>query len=298
MQNQEVAQVFYEIADILELDGENLFRIRSYRNAAIAVENLTEDINSIYKEDRLRDLPGVGESIAEKITELLTSGKCRFHQELLKKVPHGVLDIMRVPGMGPKHAMLAYKELGVDSIDRLRRAAWAGKLENLPRMGKKLEEKILRGIEQLKTTEGKFKLITAVSYAEAIAGELEKSKAIERLEFAGSVRRRKDLIGDLDILVISSQPDKVMDVFVKADGIKEVLAKGRTKSSAVLKCGLQVDVRVLEKESFGAALYYFTGSKEHNIAVRDMAKRLGKDKRIRSIQGQKEDCWQDGRRGF
>jgi DNA polymerase (family 10) len=275
MQNQEIVSVFYDIADILEMQGENHFRIRSYRNAAATIENLTEDINSIYKNGRLLDLPGIGKSISEKITELLTSGKCAFYQDLLKEVPHGVVDIMRVGGMGPKHAMLVYKELGVDTIDRLRRAATAGKLEGLPGMGKKLQEKILKGIEQLMANEGEFKLITAVSYAEAIAKELKKSQAIKRLEVAGSVRRKKDLVRDLDILVISEYPDKVMDAFVALDGIKDVLAKGPTKSSVVLKCGLQVDIRVLEEESFGAALYYFTGSKEHNVAVRDMAKRKG-----------------------
>ena len=275
MQNQEVAQVFHEIADILEIQGENSFRIRSYRNAAVTIEGLSEDVNSIYKKGALRGIPGVGESIAEKVEELIDTGKCKFHQELLKNCPHGVLDIMRVPGMGPKHAMLCFKELAVDSIDRLRRAAEAGKLEGLPRIGKKLQAKILKGIEQLMATEGKFKLITAYRYAEAIIKELKKLKTVEKIEVAGSLRRRKELIGDVDILIISDEPQSVMDAFVKIDDIKEVLAKGNTKSSAVLRCGLQVDVRVLEKESFGAALYYFTGSKEHNIAVRDMAKKRG-----------------------
>lgn len=275
MQNQDIAQVFGEIADILEMLEENRFRIRSYRNAAVTIEGLGEDLNSIYKKGGLRDIPGVGESIAEKIEELIKTGRCKFHQELLKKIPHGAVDIMRVPGVGPKHAMLVYKKLGVNSIDRLRRAAEAGKLESLPRMGKKLEVKILKAIEQLSASEGRFKLITAYSYAEAIAAELKKSKGVKRLEFAGSLRRKKDLIGDVDILVISSESEKVMDKFVNIDGIKQVLAKGETKSSVVLRCGLQVDVRVLKERSFGAALYYFTGSKEHNIAVRDMAKKRG-----------------------
>ncbi len=275
MQNQDIAQVFNEIADILEIQGENLFRIRSYRNAALAIENLSEDLNSIYKKNELKEISGVGESIAEKIEELLKTGRCKFHQSLLKKIPHGVIEVMRVPGMGPKHAVLVYKKLGVNSIDKLRRAAQAGKLESLPRMGKKLQEKILKGIGQLMVSEGKFKLVTAVSYAEQIAKELKKSKAVQRLEFAGSLRRKKDLVGDVDILVISSQPQKVMDIFVNSDGVKEVLAEGNTKSSILLKCGLQVDLRVVENESFGAALYYFTGSKEHNVAVRDMAKKIG-----------------------
>lgn len=275
MQNQEIAQVFKEIADILEMQQENAFRIRSYRNAAATIENSLEDLNSVYKKGSLMEIPGVGESIAEKIEELIKTGRCRFHRQLLKKIPHGVLEVMRVPGVGPKHAMLAYSKLGVDSINRLRRAAEAGKLAKLPRMGEKLQQKILKGIEHLSASEGKFKLITVFSYAEAIAGELEKLKEVKRIEFAGSVRRKKELIRDLDILVISHQPQKVMDAFVRLEEIKDVTAKGHTKSSAVLRCGLQVDVRVLDEESFGAALYYFTGSKEHNIAVRDIAKRKG-----------------------
>jgi len=275
MQNRDIANIFHEIADILEMQDENRFRIRSYRNAAITIENFSEDLDDIYKKGALKDVPGVGVSIAEKIEELIKTGKCRFHQELLSKIPHGVVDIMRVPGIGPKHAMLVYKELGVNNINRLRRAAEAGKLEALPGFGKKLEEKVLKGIEQLSASEGKFKLITAYSYAEAIARQLKKLKAVQKLEFAGSMRRKKELVGDIDILVISDEPEKVMGAFVKIDGIKEVLVKGKTKSSAVLSCGLQVDVRVLKKESFGAALYYFTGSKEHNVAVRDMAKHAG-----------------------
>src|SRR3989338_4329213 len=201
MQNQDIAQIFHEIADILEMQGENPFRIRSYRNAALTIENLSEDLSSIYKKGALKEIPGVGESISEKIEELIKTGKCKFHQKLFKKIPHGVLDIMRVPGMGPKHAMLVYEKLSVDSIDRLRRAAEAGKLADLPRMGEKLQKKILKGIGQLKQSEGRFKLVTAFNYAEAIAEELKKSKAVKRLEFAGSLRRKKDLIGDVDILV-------------------------------------------------------------------------------------------------
>jgi DNA polymerase (family 10) len=275
LQNQDIAQIFYEIADILEMQGENSFRIRSYRNAASAIENLTEDLTSIHKKGALKEIPGIGESIAQKIEEMINTGKCKFHHALLKKIPPGVLDIMRVPGMGPRHAMLVYEKLAVNSIDRLRRAAQAGKLQDLPRMGAKLQQKILRGIEQLVASEGRFKLITAYTYAEAIIKELKKIKGVERIEVAGSVRRKKEMIGDLDILVISASPRGVMDAFVKLDDIKEVLAKGATKSSAVLRCGLQVDVRVLEKENFGAALYYFTGSKEHNIVVRDMVKKRG-----------------------
>jgi len=296
MQNQDIVQVFNEIADILQMQDENLFRIRSYRNAASIIENFSEDLNAVYKNGALLKIPGVGESIAQKIEELIKTGECKLHQELLKKIPHGVLEIMRVPGMGPKHAMLVYKELGVDSLNRLRRAAEAGKLEILPRMGKKLQQKILSGISQLMVSEGKFKLITALSYAEAIAKELKKCKAIKRFEFAGSLRRKKELIGDIDILAISNKPKDVIDIFTELDDIKEILAKGHTKSSILLKCGLQVDLRVLEPSSFGAALYHFTGSKEHNVAIRDMAKKMslkvneyGIFRKNKRIAGEKEE---------
>ena len=275
MQNQDIAQVFNEIADILEIQNEDRFRIRSYRNAAASIESLAEDINSIYKKGALRQIPAIGKSIAEKIEELIKTAKCGMHQELLKNVPRGVLDVMRVPGMGPKHAMLVYKSLGVDSMNRLRRAAEAGKLEALPGLGKKSEQKILKGIKGLSITEGKFKLITAYKYASQIRDELKKSNVIGRVEFAGSLRRKKELVGDVDILVTSDNPKAAMKVFVKIDGVKEVLAKGDTKSSVRLNCGLQVDLRILDKDSFGAGLYYFTGSKEHNVTARDMAKKAG-----------------------
>ncbi len=275
MQNQDIARIFYEIADILEILDENRFRINSYRNAALAIEGLNEDINSIYQKGALRQIAGIGRSISQKIEELIKTGRCAFHQEMLKEVPRGVVQMMRVPGVGPKHAMLVYKKLGVNNINRLRRAAEAGKLAGLPRMGEKLEKKILKGIGQFMVNEGKFKLVTAYSYAEAIKKELAKSKVISRIEFAGSLRRKKDLVGDLDILAISDYPKKAIGAFLKIDGIKDVLAKGRTKSSILLNCGLQVDLRVLDEGSFGVALYYFTGSKAHNVAIRDMAKRKG-----------------------
>jgi len=275
MQNQDIANIFHEIADILEMLEENSFRIRSYRNAAQVLGNLPRDISEIDKEGKLKEIPGIGSSIAEKIDEVLKTGTCKFHQELLKSIPHGLLDIMKIPGMGPKSAVLVYKELKVDSVEKLRKAAKAGKLASLPRMGEKLQQKVLKGAQQFNASKDKFLLSTALAYAEEITTKLKKLKEVQRLEIAGSLRRKKELIGDIDILAISKKPEKIMDVFTSLKDIKRILAKGRTKSSIVLKNNLQVDIRVVEPTSFGSALHYFTGSKEHNVAIRDLAKRKG-----------------------
>jgi len=275
MQNHEIANIFYEIAEMLEILEESRFRIRAYFNAAQAIEALSEDVAALAERGELRKIRGIGESTADKIEEILKTGECKAHQQLLKKIPHGVIEMMDIPGMGPKSAMTVYKELKIDNVEKLEKAAKAGKLAGLPRLGEKFQKKLLKGISYLKKSKGKFKLVTALEYAESIAGELKKLKEVEKLEFAGSLRRKKELVRDVDMLVTSKKPEKIMDVFTSLEDVKQVLAKGATKSSVMLECGLQVDVRVLEPESFGAALCYFTGSKEHNVAVRDLAKRKG-----------------------
>lgn len=272
MENRQIADVFEEIADILDIKGENPFRIRSYRTAARAIGDYPRNIAAMVKAgEDVQKIPGIGKSISEKIVEIVETGALAFLGELRATLPKGLTDLLRIEGLGPKRVKLFSDELGIDTVDKLEAAAKEGKLHGLFRMGEKTEENLLGAIARYRTGQGRFKLSVALEYAESITKYLQKAKGVAAIEPAGSLRRRRETVGDLDILAICGRGSDIMDLFVKYDGIEEVLAHGTTKSSARLSCGLQVDVRVLEKESFGAALQYFTGSKEHNIALRTRA---------------------------
>jgi DNA polymerase (family 10) len=277
MDNSEIARVFEEIADILEIKGENPFRIRSYKNAALVIEGLAVSLKSILEEDekKLETIPGIGTSIREKVVEMLTTGKCKFHDELLKKLPPGLLDLLKVTGVGPKKVSLIYNKVGISTVDELEKAAKTHKLCDLPGMGEKSEQKILKGIQNFRKVSGRFRISVASSIAEDYKAYMKKLKGVINVEPSGSLRRWKETIGDLDILVTCKSGVPVMDHFVSYPEVREVVAKGDTKSTVILTNGLQVDLRVLDKRSFGSALQYFTGSKAHNIAVRDRAKRMG-----------------------
>jgi DNA polymerase (family 10) len=300
MENLDIAKVFYEIADLLEIKGENPFRIRSYRNAALTIEGLPVNIKSIVErnEMELEEIPGVGKSIHEKIVEILKTGKCSYHQELLREFPPTLLELLKVSGVGPKKVKLFYEELGIKSVEELEKAATKGKLKDLPGMGEKSEEKILKGIASLKASAGRFGLAVGLSYADQLVRYLKGTPGVLEAVPAGSLRRWKETIGDLDILVTAKKAGPVMDRFVSFPDVASVVAKGETKTTVILKNGLQADVRVLEKEAFGAALQYFTGSKAHNIAVRDRAKRMGlkiseygvfREKDDKRITGEREE---------
>lgn len=275
LENIDVARVFDEIADVLELKNDNPFRIRSYRRGARVVRDLPEDAKTLLGQGTLREVPGIGQSLAEKIEEILKTGTCKSYEDIKKDPHYKLLDLLKIPGIGPKLAVRLHEEIGVDSVGDLEAAAKAGKLRSLDRMGEKLEEKILKGIEQQRRSHGRTKLSEALTYAESIVKLLRGIKGVARIDMAGSLRRRKETIGDIDILVIADSPGKIMDVFTSMDTVADVLAKGETKSSVQLKSGIQVDVRILPKESYGAALHYFTGSKDHNVQMRDIAKRKG-----------------------
>ncbi len=276
LENKSIADIFTEIADILDIQGENPFRIRSYRNAARTVGDMSESLQDLVKTGRnLEEIPGIGKSIHEKIVEIVKTGKCQSLEELKKKTPPGLTELLRLEGLGPKKVKLLYDGLGVDSVDRLEKAAQAGRLKDLPGMGEKTEEKILKSIEQFRAGIGRFKLSTGFTYAEALGRYLGDVPGVKRLDPAGSFRRRRETIGDLDILAICAKTSKVMDRFVTYGEVKEVISKGETKSSIRLRNGLQVDLRVLDEESYGAALHYFTGSKAHNVAIRERAKEMG-----------------------
>ena len=278
MQNAEIAKIFRETAELLELKGENIFKVRAYQNAARNIENLPRDLAEAYKEGGIKaltDIPGIGQSIAEHIEEMVKTGKFRKYHDLAGEFPKGFLKLIEIPGLGPKTAMLLYKQMGIDSPEKLEKAAKAGKLAGLPGFGEKKQKNIISGIELKKKVKGRYLLSEAAQYLEAILAKLRPIKGIEEILPCGSFRRSKDTIGDLDILVTSQHPKVVMDTFVKLPQVDRVLAHGETKSSIVFKNGLQADLRVLEPAVFGSAAHYFTGSKQHNILIREMAIKKG-----------------------
>jgi DNA polymerase (family 10) len=275
VENIDISRIFDEIADVLELKNENVFRVRSYRRGARVVHDLPEDAKTLLAEGTLQEVPGIGKSLAEKIQEILKTGTCQSYEDIKNDPYYKLIPLTKIPGVGPKLAVRLHEELGVNSVGDLEAAARAGRLRGLERMGEKLEEKILKGIEQQRKSGGRTKLGDALTYAEAIVKLLGKVKGVTRIDPAGSLRRMKETVGDIDILVIAESPDKIMQAFTSMDTVADVLAHGETKSSVVLKSGIQVDVRVLPRESYGAALHYFTGSKDHNVVMRDLAKRRG-----------------------
>lgn len=299
MENSEIARVFHEIADLLEIQGGDRFRIRSYRNAGMVVEGLPEGLKSLYEkggEDGLKGIPGIGESTRTKIIEMLTTGRCSYHQELLKEMPSGMLEIIKVSGVGPKKAAFVHKELGINTIDELEKAAEAGLIQNLPGFGEVSEQKMLKGIKDLKARTQQFKLSAVIPVARSFTEYMRSVPGIIDIVPSGSFRRWKETVGDLDILTTCKDPHAVMDHFVKHQDVREVLSKGETKSTVVLASGLQVDIRVLEKKSFGAALQYFTGSKAHNVALRDRAKRMGLKISEYGVFKEKGEVWVAGNR--
>jgi len=275
VKNLELVALFNEIADLLELKGESPFRVGAYRRAARALESLTEDVEEVAVRGALEEIPGVGKSIAEKITEYLRTGKITYHQELLRELPSGLPELMRIPGLGPKTAMAIYQHLGITTVEELERAARTSRLSGVPRMGAKTIENILRGIEQLRRAGTRLPLGTVLPYAEEIVARLRGLRSVHEISVAGSLRRMKDTIGDIDILATSSDPEQAMRAFVRMPEVTQVLSHGTTRSSVILRAGIQADLRVVEPAAFGAALQYFTGSKEHNIKLRERAVRMG-----------------------
>ncbi len=272
MRNLEVARLFNRMADVLELRGENVFRIRAYRRAAQNLESLREDVDTLAREERLGDIPGVGEDLAGKIAEYLETGHIRDVERATKKVPAGVVALMNVPGIGPKLAMRLYRK-GVTDVDRLEKAARAGRLRGLPGIQAKTEQSILRGVALVRAGQERMPLGRALPIARALVDALGRAHGVKEIALAGSIRRGRETVGDIDLLVTSDAPAKVMDAFVRLPDVAEILEKGATKASIRHREAIQVDLRVVEPECFGAALVYFTGSKQHNIRIREMALR-------------------------
>src|SRR5512138_16653 len=275
MNNRQLADTFTLIADLSEIKGENMYKTLAYRKAADSLLNLGREASEYWKEGKLQDIPGVGKAIAEKIDELLSTGKLEFLEKLKKEVPTGLVEWLPIPGLGPKRAAMIWKALNITTFAELEAAARAGKLRTLPGMGAKSEAAILEGIETLGRRSQRIPLGRAYPLAQALIAEFKKVKGVVDAEPAGSLRRMRDTVGDLDILVAAKDPDAVMDVFVKQPRIHRVLGRGPTKASIEFNDGLRVQLWVHPPEEFGTALVYATGSKEHNIRLREMA--LAKD---------------------
>ena len=274
MKNPEISKIFNEIADLLELKGENPFRIRAYRRAALNIEGLTKNIEEISHEDIL-NIPGIGQDLAGKIEEYIKTGMIQAYEELKNEIPGGLSTLLSVPGLGPKTSKLLYEKLKITNIDELEKSASEHKLAGLPGIKEKTEENILKGIDMLKRGRERQPLGKVLPVANDILGYLKKNAHMEKIDLAGSIRRWKDTIKDIDILAVSDNPKEVMSVFVHFPNVKEILMHGPTKSSIITQQNLQVDLRVVERESYGAAFAYFTGSKAHNIRLRELAIKKG-----------------------
>ncbi|MBK6586489.1 MAG: DNA polymerase/3'-5' exonuclease PolX [Coprothermobacter sp.] len=274
MTNQEVANLLRQIAKILEIKGESTFRIRAYEEAATRVENLAEPIEDIWKRGELTNVPGIGESIAAKIEEYLKTGKSSYLEEISKDIPKGLFEMMEVPGIGPRLAWRLYTEAGIQSIEELERALVEHKLQGLRGFGAKMEKKLLDGIQMYRQLSGRIPLYLALPIVHNVITYLKGHAKFVDIAPAGSLRRGRADIGDCDVLVATDDPIPVMEAFVKMPGVAQVLAKGDTKAS-VFTGGLQVDLRAVPVESWGAALQYFTGSKAHNIKLRELAIKKG-----------------------
>jgi len=271
VKNLEIARAFDLIGDLLELKGDNPFRIRAYRRAARNLEALTEDLETLAAQGRLDEIPGIGPDLAGKIGEYLETGRMEALESLRREMPAGLADLMGVPGVGPKTAKLLHDRLKVTDLGQLETLARAGKLRGLPGIQAKTEQNLLKGIALVRRGQARMPLGRALPLAEEIAHALARVRGVKRVEPAGSVRRRKETVGDLDILVTSTDPARVMDAFARLPQVADVLERGPTKASVRHREGIQVDLRVVEPATFGAALQYFTGSKEHNIRIREMA---------------------------
>ncbi len=275
MNNRQLAEAFTMIADLSEIKGENMYKTLAYRKAADSLLNLGREASDYWKEGKLEDIPGVGKAISEKIDELLSTGKLEFLEKLKKEVPPGLVEWLPIPGLGPKKAALIWKTLNITTFAELEAAARDGKLRELPGMGAKSEAAIIEGIESLSRRSVRIPLGRAYPLAQALIAELKKVKGVVDAQPGGSLRRMRDTVGDLDILVASKDPSAVMDVFVKQPRIHRVLGRGPTKASIEFNDGLRVQLWVHPPKEFGTALVYATGSKEHNIRLREMS--LAKD---------------------
>ncbi len=277
MNNRQVAEMFATIANMLQIKGENIHRVLSYRRAAENIAALSEDINDLWREGSLTEIQGVGKTIAAKIDEILSTGKLEFYERLAEEIPLGVVEMLEIPDVGPKTAARMWQELGLTSVEEVERAARAGQIRALSGLGKKTEANILAGIEALRRRSGRAPLGVVWPLGQAMLEELSAAPGVAATSVAGSLRRMRDSIGDIDLLVAASpeDADAVMQHFRQMSQVYEVLASGKTKTAVRTHDDFQVDLRVLDPERWGTALQYFTGSQAHNVRLRERARQQG-----------------------
>ncbi|MDD5383808.1 MAG: DNA polymerase/3'-5' exonuclease PolX [Gallionella sp.] len=274
--NADITAIFTEIADLLEIQAANPFRIRAYRNAARILGDLPQEVRLLVERgDDLTRLPGIGADLAGKINEIITTGHCSLLERLHRELPPAITELLKIPGLGPKRVKALYHDLDVQTVEQLHRAAQDGRIRALSGFGEKTEQNILQAVEAHASQSRRFKLATAAQYADALRAFLQAIPGVLQVVVAGSFRRMRETVGDLDILVIATTDSPVMQRFTAYDEVAEVISAGETRASILLKYGIQVDLRVVAQSSYGAALHYFTGSKAHNIAIRRIAQQLG-----------------------
>lgn len=272
--NSDVAAIFNEVADLLEIEGANPFRIRAYRNAGRTIGEYSRNVADLVAlEENLAQLPGIGSDLADKIVEIVQTGTLTFLKEIESRIPRELLDLLRISTLGPKRVKALWQTLAITSIPELEKAARGGKIRELPGFGLKTEQKILEEIERHKGTEKRTKLVEAEEIAQSLVNYLKKIKGVDHVVVAGSFRRRKEVVGDLDILATCAESFKVMEHFIHYEDVSQVISHGETRSTVLLRTGLQVDLRVVPDKSYGAALHYFTGSQAHNIAIRKLGQK-------------------------
>jgi DNA polymerase (family 10) len=276
--NREIAGIFKEIADLLDIEGENQFRVRAYRNAARTMSNLSTGVADMVEQgEDLSKLPGIGKDLAGKIKEIVHTGSLKMLDELRKNTEPQLREMMKIGSLGPKRVKKLHEELDVNNVEELEKAAESGKVRVIKGFGKKTEQSILRDAKKVKKgkKEKRFLWIEIEEYAEPLVEYMQKHEGISRITVAGSYRRKQETVGDLDVLVICEDSKPVMDHFTSYDEVGRIISKGETRSSVVLRSGIQVDLRVLHEESYGSAMHYFTGSKSHNVAIRKIAVNQG-----------------------
>ncbi len=275
MNNQQIAQIFFEIADLLDIKGESFFKSRAYRMAAQKIQTMDTALADRATPEQLTSIPGIGTALAKKIIELNDTGKLTYFEDLKKEIPEGLLTLLEIPNLGPKKVAILYQQKGIKTIPQLKKAAQQGQLRDLDGFGEITERNILRGITLKEKTSGRVLLHLAYEDGTRCLNYLKQCPHIQTLSIAGSLRRMKETIGDIDILAASDKPDHVMDYFTRYSDTQRVLLKGPTKTSILLNDNLQIDLRVIAQKNYGAALQYFTGSKEHNVSVRALAIKKG-----------------------
>jgi DNA polymerase (family X) len=269
--NREIASVLYEMAELLELRAENRFKIIAYSKAARAIESLNEDIEKVCREGRLQSIPGVGKAIAQKVEEYLLTGSIQSHQDLLKETPAGLAELLNISGLGPKTIFMLHEKLAITNLDMLEMAAKEHRIRRLPRMGPAREKNILKSIERYRKRSTRILLSIAEPIVDQILAYLSEMDGLEHATAAGSYRRGRETVGDIDILATAARPEEIVASFVRMPLVEEILVMGPTKASIIVKETIQVDLRIVEHRSYGTVLQYFTGSKEHNVKLRQLA---------------------------